>query len=179
LARQRGFQRQSHGSGQRRLTAWDEGVAELSETTVTASGTLLWNAGVTLVQESRATVVRTRGLVDAFIIGPGIADGDGFAGAHGIGIVSSDAFAAGAVPDPLTDSSWPGWLWYEHFEIRDPDVSNAATRSSSGFQRSVIDSKAMRKWGNAETMFGASEFVEIGGANMIIRADTRFLIKLT
>jgi len=160
------------------MTAWSLGPAELDETSISASGTLLWGQGVILAQDARTTLSRTRGIVQAMLVGPGIADGDGFLGAHGIGIVSTDAFTAGAVPDPLTDADWPGWLWYQYFDIRDPDVSNAATRSAQGFQRDVIDSKAMRKFGASETIFGASEFVEVGGANMVISADTRMLFKL-
>ncbi len=177
MPRGRAFQRPSRDS--RRLTSWARGVFETDETVISASGTFLWAGGSVLGTESRVTIVRTRGLVTAFIKGPGIADGDGFSGAHGIGIVSSDAFAAGAVPDPLVDQSWPGWLWHSFFEIRDPDVSNAATRSFQGVSSIVIDSKAMWKQGLDETLFGASEFVEIGGANMVIRADCRVLDKLT
>jgi len=70
-------------------------------------------------------------------------------------------------------------LWHSFFEVRDPDVSNAATRAFQGVSIIEIDSKAMRKQGESETLFGASEFVEIGGANMIICADTRVLDKLS
>ena len=159
----------------RRATAWGLGPSTAGGT-ITASGVRLWEVGSTLIAEQKATIVRTRGIISANIQGPGGADGDGYQGAHAIGIVTTDAFAAAAVPTPIADIDWPGWLWYQHFDVTDPDVTFS---SDLQWQREVIDSKAMRKFGNNEILFGVSEFVEVGAAVLEIRADTRVLFKLS
>jgi len=164
--------------GPRRLTAWDSGPDEAG-TIVTATGSLLWTTGVVLTTESKATVVRSRGLVTINLLGQQTADGDGFTGAVGLGIVSLDAFTAGAVPDPIGDIAWPGWLWYSHFHVMQGDVNIGGEGAVSRIQRIEIDSKAMRKMGSEEILFGAFEFVEQGTATVEVTGQTRILVKLS
>ncbi len=107
------------------------------------------------------------------------AAGAGFFGALGIGVVNTAAFVAGvaSVPTPLTELEWPGWLFHSFFDIR----SNTATIADGVNQLSqqmVIDSKAMRKWGNDETLMAIVEVVESTNAALEIQADTRILLKL-
>jgi len=164
-----------HSPSQKRLTTWDFGP-ETTQDTLSTPSSVVWSAGVVLLTEARATIVRTRGsaLITLSTLG-GV--GDGFRGAMGIGIISTDAFAAGATPDPLADQDWPGWLWFQHFNVIEGAPVSA---DGSGFQRFEIDSKAMRKMGASETLFGCTEVTELGaGSIMQISADCRMLFKLT
>jgi len=175
MARRRGFPVQSRT--QRRVTSWGQGPEDTG-TTLTATGAAVWTSGVALNLESKATIVRTRGLITFGIVGAAGADGDRMCGAAGIGIVSTDAFAAGATPDAVSDATWPGWLWYAHWDVSDGDIDrdNGAV---SRYQRIVIDSKAMRKLGQNETVFGSVEAVETGAVSMEFVAQSRILLKLT
>ncbi len=73
-----------------------------------------------------------------------------FKGAYGIGIVSDQAFAAGAasVPGPWSDPDFP-WLVWESFEGL--YIFHDAT-GQSNFQGFQFDSKAMRKVKQNETV---------------------------
>jgi len=175
VARQRGF---PHRSGTKRQTSW--GIGPNAATTVlTGPVSTLWTNGVQLVGESRATVVRVRGVLLISLLGVAAADGDGFLGASGIGIVSLDAFTAGAVPDPASDLEWPGWMWHSFFNVMDRDISDPAASAGTAFQRFDIDTKAMRKMGESEVLIGVTQLlVENGAATLDFSADTRVLIKL-
>ena len=173
MARQRGFQHQTRS---RRMVSWGIGPREQGGE-ISASGSLLWDTGVSLAVETRATVVRTRGIVSVGLVGPGGTDGDSLSGAHGIGIITNDAFAASAFPTPLDDVDWPGWLWHQFFDIAHGDVT--AGSNDLTYQRNEIDSKAMRKLGDNEIVIGVSEFVEFGALTWEIRADCRLLVKLS
>ena len=113
------------------------------------------------------------------------AAGDGFLGALGIGIVTTDAFDAGitAVPGPFSDSDWDGWIWHHFFQLRGIAVqsqgADVAINSVGGTLRIPIDSKAMRIQSDNEVLFGMTETaVETGTAGMVVVADTRVLDKL-
>ena len=175
----RGFPGQSRQS-QRRLTAWGIGP-NATGLSLSSTSSQLWTNGVVLAVEERATIVRIRGVVHALEVNQDSVHA-GFAGAIGIGLVNSQAFAAGiaAVPSPITEIDWPGWMYYQMFDIR----AVTATESDGANAQSIefnaqIDSKSMRKWGPEETMFGAIEVVEIGVAQMNFDADTRVLVKLS
>jgi len=106
---------------------------------------------------------------------------DGFHGAIGIGVVTDDAFGVGvsAVPDPLDEMEWDGWLWHSFFDIHTAaspldDGVNAAT---VGWQKD-IDSKAMRKLNLGDTIFAIAEVTMGGTAVMQLFLDTRVLLKL-
>ena len=98
-------------------------------------------------------------------------------GAVGIGKISAPAFAAGitAVPTPITESRWNGWLWHSFFSVHDQDISLAP---GPGFhQRIMIDSKAMRKFDSEEVLFAVAEVTEIGSLTIAMYLDTRMLIQ--
>jgi len=63
--------------------------------------------------------------------------------AFGIGFVTDEAAAAGAVPNPATASgaAWDGWMF-----IR------SSTQSPVDVEGTVMDVKAMRKWGGGMSM---------------------------
>ncbi len=123
------------------------------------------------------TVLRTRGIFEAFINGPGATDGDGYFGAVGIGKVALPAFTAGiaSMPTPITEVSWDGWLWHFFFSVHASDTSFAP--GPVMHQREMIDSKAMRKFDGDEIFFAAIEVVEIGAANLNVFLDSRILVQ--
>ena len=101
--------------------------------------------------------------------------GDGFFGAIGIGKVTSSAFSIGvtAVPMPIDEVFWDGWLYHQFFSIHS-SLSNARTGISID-----IDSKAMRKLQGEETIYAAIQVIEIGVATMNVHLDTRMLFILS
>jgi len=103
--------------------------------------------------------------------------GDGFTGAFGMGIVQSDAFAAGALPDPIGDMGWPGWMVHQIFSLHGPVVSGTDLAQTT--LRFEIDSKAKRIMKASETFFGVYETTEIGTAAMTCFANTRVLAILS
>ena len=109
--------------------------------------------------------------------------GDGFAQiAHGICIVSENAFGVGvtAVPSPLTDIGWDGWIWHQLtpglFGLSVTESENVGALSMIRYD---IDSKAMRKQKSTDFLIGVSEFAgEIGAATLQFITETRILDKL-
>ena len=166
-------------TGPRRKTVWSVGPQEVDRN-LTSSTAVLWSAGVVLAAAQEATIVRIRGLVSATLLASA-ATGDGFFGAYGIGIVTTAAFTAGiaSVPTPLTEEDWDGWMWHTYFDIRAPTATIADGVNAVGaVNRTVIDSKAMRKFTGDMTLFGATEVVESGTSNVEIQGQTRVLFKL-
>ena len=108
---------------------------------------------------------------------------DGFTRvAVGIGIVTASAFGIGitAVPTPVTDIEWEGWMFHWIGALMVP-TSTLPTEGQAGSAvvRVPIDSKAMRKVGSDETIFGCVEVAgEVGTSVMGFNGSTRLLIKL-
>jgi len=124
------------------------------------------------------TVIRTRGLIE-LTISAATAGLDGYAGAFGIAICSNDAFAVGvtAVPTPISDVAWDGWMWHQFFSVHAP-AAFQATGTGPYATTIEIDCKAMRKINVGETLYMAVEATEIGACVLTVRADTRILSKL-
>jgi len=104
---------------------------------------------------------------------------DGFHGALGIGIVTDDAFAIGvtAVPDPIDDMEWDGWLYHRFWDIH----SRGTFSNDDGHINAVsfeVDSKAMRKMTEGDTLFAIVQVVEAATATGSIWFDSRALFKL-
>ena len=130
------------------------------------------------MNEPLVTIVRIRGYFRV-ILTAATAAGDGFLGAVGIGVVTAPAFAVGltAVPLPVAEMDWDGWMFHQFFDLRSniAGVGDGQPGVSIGFD---IDSKAMRKLGDEQVLMGAIEVVESGTAVMEVSADTRILLKL-
>ena len=99
---------------------------------------------------SRQTLYRVRGQVFASL-DPGAADEFAIIGL-GMIIVTDDAIAAGkaSVPDPVSDPE-AGWLWYGMLSIGASDVTTNPG-AAEGVDRLVIDTKAMRKVRDNESL---------------------------
>jgi len=177
LPRRSGFSQARHSS-LRRKTGWGVGPGGNSVTKILASGVTLIGAGSISVSES-LTLVRTRGSLQAFIVGATLpAVGDGFHCTFGICIVSEDAFAVGvtAIPDPNSDSAWDGWLYHRYFDLHVGNTSLPVIGPT--FFNLEVDSKAMRKWRESDVMVAVLQTNEIGASEMDVYFDSRILLKL-
>ena len=176
MARGRAPFRGGRQVSQRRQTAWGLGV----EGTLahTASASQLYPTTI-LPSVEGLTIVRTRGTFLIFLTSVG-SNVDGLTGAVGIGIVTTEAIAAGvtAVPGPFSDDEDELWLWHSYFHCIGASTSSPSQQPAATV-RLEIDSKAMRKFPVGNSLFAACEVVETGviAANSFI--NTRILFKLS
>ena len=146
---------------------------------VTSSTTVLFGA-TAVVASDDVTIIRTRGELTLFLSAAG-AILDGFTGAVGICKVTQNAAGIGvtAVPHPVTDIAWDGWLWYQFFSVKAPTATiGDAQASAMASVRYVVDSKAMRKSNLTDTFVAVIEPTEVGTATLNARLDTRLLSKI-
>ena len=147
----------------------------------------LSGAGATIFAVNRIallgglTLVRLRG---EMAIGQTLCTtiGDGF-DSVGVGfcIVSENAAAVGAtaVPHPIADMGWDGWLFHHLWAGFFCYNTTEEGQSEMDASRQVIDSKAMRKWTETDVLVGMIELgVETGAATLKFSANTRILAKL-
>ena len=176
------LRRFQHRSQPKRLTSWSVG-AESALVSLTSTGSALWLTGVVPAQ-SGLTIVRTRGEFLAYLTAASGVN-NGFTGAVGLGIVSTEAFAAGvaSVPTPLSDSDWDGWLWHSFFHLMSGAIMDGTAAADTNLENTVqvrlpIDSKAMRKLPDGWTVIGVVQATEIGTASMSFFGNSRMLVKL-
>ena len=167
----------SHARGPRRVVDWGLGPCNQNDS-ITSTGKHLWTQGISPSQN--LTLIRTRGFVQVVLLSVGAA-GDGFLGAHGICMVTEDAFAAGqaSIPDPFSDSNSDIWLWHSIFDVRAITATIAdGVNAYSCVSKIEVDSKAMRKNFDPEMVIvGITGVQESGTATAEINADTRMLFK--
>ena len=172
--------RSSRGfSSARRRTGWEEGPGGWANTaSITTSSNAIVGVGLFALLDG-LTLVRVRGEIELGITAAAAAL-DGFKGAFGICIVSADAFAVGvtAIPTPLDDADWNGWLWHQFYSLTQAAVFSAQIAGGSAVRRITIDSKAMRKINVNEVIVLVGEHIETGTAVMQVAADSRLLFKL-
>ncbi len=92
-----------------------------------------------------ATILRVRATL--VILLDGAAEGGVQGVVSALGIVSTDAFAAGAgsMPDPAAEPEYP-WLWWKSAELISQTTGATAGQSDIGSAvRYDVDTKAMRK----------------------------------
>ncbi len=176
MARGRSF-RQGRVFIPRRTTSWDEGPGSNTLVTYSVSTTTILGAALAVLIGGD-TLIRTRGLLTVELQSITSA-GDGFGGAVGLGLASTDAVVAGvgSLPNPVDDLDWEGWIWHQFV-----NVFSAATIednwSPGDAQQIQIDSKAMRKADDNLSFFFSGQFTEVGTAEMDVRVDSRMLFKL-
>ncbi len=128
------------------------------------------------------TLIRTRGLVSLYLETVS-AINSGMSGAIGMAVVTTAAVAAGvaSVPSPITEDSWDGWFWHQFFDVRAITATIAdGANAGSVFARFVVDSKAMRKVAEDESLIYVIEVgAESGAATLRWFADSRLLVKLS
>ncbi len=128
----------------RRETSWAlgprVGMGSGGTNSQSASGSAILGAGAVLSIEG-ATLVRLRGNIQIYLT-TSAALQNGFEGSVALGVFTSEAFAIGvtAVPLPLTDVEWDGWIWNQQFRVEGP-----VSTGIGAFQTYPVDTKAMRK----------------------------------
>ena len=129
--------------GPRAATDWSASVSQTDVTGLPASTVVLDQVITPIV--GGETLLRTRGIFAYAGDQTGVTENP--MGAVGIGVVSAQAAGVGitAVPHPVVDAAWGGWLWHHYFAIR-TQVATAVGYSQS-LETIVIDSKGMRKVG--------------------------------
>ena len=134
-------------------------------------------SGVVLNSVGEQTILRTRGLLHAFLISA-TAAGDGFTGAAGIIVVTDQAFAAGvaAMPSPVNEMESDGWLWHQWISVHAGEAGGLSG-GPEGAQREQVDSKAMRKVNGEQTVVAILETTESGTAVMDVSFDCRMLVQ--
>ena len=176
MVRRRGF---PQVRGQRRKYQWEEGPGGSTVTAFTSSTAIILGSGVEALQGGN-TIVRIRGALQAYITSTDSING-GFHCVLGIGIVSADAFAVGvtAVPNPLGDFDWPGWMyhWFYDLHAATSTITDSLVNGLGSIQFEV-DSKAMRKIGLNEVLMANLETVEDPASGMSVFFDSRVLLKL-
>ncbi len=124
---------------------------------------------------AKPTVVRTRG---EFAVRPSAATITDLqvVGAYGLAVVSDRALAAGSgsIPGPFVDAGWDGWFVWGSFHYVQEQAD--ATGIYLNFHTQVVDSKAMRKVTDDETIVLMAE--SQSGASQI-SMPFRMLLKLS
>ena len=182
MAQRRGFHGRSLVSSPKRLVTWTGGPTSVQDV-IAGTGKTVWTTGIVLAAASQGTFVRLRGvLMMRLVLATSV--GDGFHGAIGIGIATKAAFDVGvtALPGPVSQEDWGGWLWHSYFQslgIAAQSSGQDTARNTTADIRMVIDSKAMRKFGDDQVVFGMYESTEVGVASLSVDANTRMLFKLS
>ena len=170
----------------RRITSWELGPGQqAAQTAISSSIAVLMAAGAQVLVDG-LTMVRLRGeLLLTLTTAAGV--NEGFNGAFGIAIGSTNGFAAGvaSMEMPITEESWDGWLYHRYFSLlaggaiqssaaEDTDQVNSTTAAL----RIEVDSRAMRKLAVDEVIYAAIEVAEIGTCSMTTHFNSRILVKL-
>ena len=178
MARFRGSRFPRSTQGSRRQTSWNEGVFGVTPV-LSGTGPSMVATGQQATEDG-LTLIRVRGHVTIDVTAVPLLSANFFRLAMGLCIVSENAAGVGitAVPQPLTDIGWDGWLWHW---TGIAGVVPGTVRSTVGGVVSVeVDSKAMRKFKLSDILVGVIEVVETGDAGTIITQwQTRILAKLS
>jgi len=163
----------------RRRKGWEEGPGGVALTTVAATGSAFLGTVANPAQDG-LTLIRTRGRFAAFI-GNATSVGDGYQGAFAIGITQAAATAVGitAVPTPITEQDWDGWIFWQAFGVHSQvDKTVSLAPGAAGAIDFEVDSKAMRKLDLLDSIYAVVEITEIGTATMNMFFDSRLLLAL-
>jgi len=173
-----GFRRGRRSSSvpAKRQKSWELGPGQLGvQTAISTSSQSVFTAGSAATQDG-LTLLRLRGQL-TLTMSVAASALVGFSGAFGIGIVTAQAFAVGisAIPTPIIEQDWDGWLYWSAFAL--------FASSGVGNERLVldepVDTKAMRKMREGDTIYAAIEVQEVSTAVMTPHFDSRILIALS
>jgi len=106
------------------------------------------------------TILRTRGFLSSASQATTFAPGIQLSIALGIGLCTTEAALAGAVPLPYDNPEWDGWFVYQAIDfVERPDSATVNTNASM-----IIDSKAMRKVPSGQVLFLSTQLFAASGA---------------
>ena len=175
----RDFRRTSTlGRSVRRATDWFSGPRGVL--TFSAVANQAFGTGITNFVDGQ-TLIRTRGDVIVGLSSTGGAlEGFGRVGL-GICVVTDKAATIGitAIPAPITEMGWDGWLWHWVGAFKSIEgVSPTTDANGQSAMRIPIDSKAMRKLGEDQTIVAVMEARdEVGTSVLDATLNTRMLMK--
>ena len=177
MALSRGLNRGRQVVQSRRLTSWDLGPGGSTAVGINSNSLTILGSGSQATVDG-LTIVRIRGRVYCYLSAAAAVD-NGFALTFGMGICTNQAFAIGAtaVPSPLDEADWDGWLWHQFVYVMSPLGAPVEAPTSALFSMEV-DSKAMRKLPQNQTLFVAVDAIERGAATVRVDFDSRVLVKL-
>ena len=181
MATQRRFgSRTNRGISTRRKTAWLDGPSGNAQLTTPSVAIFTFVISALL---PGLTLIRVRGDLNTFQQDTSGADNlQGFERIGvGLCIQAEQAVAAGAtaLPRPLTDIDWDGWLWHSVFSCVARGLQVVPNNQGPASNRIVIDGKAMRKWKETDLMIAMIETTDelnVGDIRSIL--NTRLLVKL-
>ncbi len=136
--------------------------------------------GGSLALDGPWTVIRMLGeYLIHFTGGSTIVIGDKATFALGIGVVSSDAVAAGAasLPDPAGEPEYP-WLFWTSHELAAIEADALQRGGELGVIRRSFDIRSMRKLKPRESLVFVAQYVDVAGTPFIdvAIAQTRVLV---
>jgi len=144
-------------SGSKSLKTWLGQAVPAFGTDIT-SGTGTFSPGLKVFGTpgpTDVTILRTRGSMIA--TGPAVSVGDTVQVALGIGLCTTEAALAGAVPLPFDNPEWDGWFVYQVMNMR------PIGGGIDSFAQMDIDSKAMRKIPSGQVLFLSTQMFTAGG----------------
>ncbi len=177
MARSRGFARRGFTGSTRRKSGWSLGPQGLSASLAATGSAIVANGAAATVDG--LTVIRTRGnwTIDVSVL-PDLGTNQ-FELGLGLMVATSAAFSVGitALPTPLTDIGFDGWLW--HWNGIAGVVPGMVRSTATGVVSVEVDSKAMRKITFGQVVVGIVEVIETGTAGTLVtELESRMLSKL-
>jgi len=162
-------------SGSRRRTAWNLGPRGTALSKTSAQTNVL-SVGVEAGVEG-ITIVRLRGRFFVQLNAASAVD-ESFRWALGICVVTQNAAGIGAtaIPEPVTDIGWDGWLFHSQGLLNSRDATPLI--HSGLFQTYELDSKAMRKFKLTDVCVAVFQFLEVGACTISAGLESRMLVKL-
>ena len=136
----------------RRSTNWIGSHEVGTWSTLAANACVAESVVIATGDDATGTITRIRGRVGLFA--KGNAAVEGIIG-MGLLVATTKAFVVGttALPCPLTDASDEDWLWHTYVPmIETAGAAPAEDTNLMGSQRVEIDSKAMRKFEDSQSL---------------------------
>ncbi len=163
----------------RRQTTWNEGPFGVLSASTSASA--IFPTAHQAVDDG-LTLVRVRGELSLGLTAlSGALEGYSRVAA-GLCIVSENAAGVGAtaIPSPVDDMAWDGWLWFWTGAMWTPGAAGDLDGSEGTRARTIpIDGKAMRKWKTSDVLLAVIQADdEVGTAVLGARLNTRILVKI-
>ena len=121
------------------------------------------------------TVLRTRG--DLLVVATPNAAADTDVAAFGVAIVSNAAQAAGglSLPGPIVDANSDQWLWHRFVPLDAVDATATVADNPGVVVRVPIDSKAMRRFSNDQSVLLIGEVSSGAFASVTVVGGIAFL----
>ena len=179
MAHRRGSFGRPRGGSSCRKTSWEFGP--FGTVASSAAGSILFPNSAQSTSDG-LTIVRTRGELLVYLTAANAVLG-GFQWAFGMGIVSENAFGIGvmAVPGPITDIAWDGWVVFETGTVKSAGIiaSDLPGNAGSSMVRIRLDSKGMRKFRATDVLVAVLQ-ISAEVATSVIAADlsSRILVKI-